>query len=79
MNFQIRTKTKYIKSLLNMQKGVQEFTEFVEMGEDAYKYYAAHEEKSSVMEDIERDKKTLKAFKISFNNHLENIKSYEVE
>jgi hypothetical protein len=79
MNYQIRTKTKYIESLLNIQKGVQEFTEFVEMGEDAYKYYAAEEEKPAIVEAIERDKKTLRAFKISFNNHLENIKPYEVE
>ena len=79
MNFQIRTKTKYIESLLNMQKGVQEFTEFVEMGEDAYKYYAAHEEKPALIDVIERDKKTLRAFKLTFNDLLRTIKPYEVE
>ena len=79
MNFQIRTKTKYIESLLNMQKGVQEFTEFVETGEDAYKHYAAGEEKSSVKETLEKDKHTLKVFKLTFNNLLKTIKPYEVE
>lgn len=79
MNFQIRTKTKYIESLLNMQKGVQEFTEFVEMGEDAYKHYAAGEEKSSVKESLDKDKSTLRAFKLTFNDLLRTIKPYEVE
>lgn len=79
MNFQIRTKTKYIESLLNMQKGVQEFTEFVETGEDAYKHYAAGEEKSSVKESLDKDKSTLRAFKLTFNDLLRTIKPYEVE
>jgi len=79
MNYQIRTKTKYIESLFNMQKGIQEFTEFVEMGEDAYKYYAAHEEKSSVKESLDKDKSTLRAFKLTFNDLLRTIKPYEVE
>ena len=79
MNFQIRTKPKYIESLLNMQKGVQEFTEFVEMGEDAYKHYAAGEEKSSVKESLDKDKSTLRAFKLTFNDLLRTIKPYEVE
>ena len=79
MNYQARGKTRVIEYLLKAQKGVQEFTEFVETGEDAYKHYAAGEEKSSVKETLEKDKHTLKVFKLTFNDLLRTIKPYEVE
>ncbi len=79
MNYQIRSKTRLIQSLLNMQEGVQEFTEFVEMGEDALNFYASNEEKPTLIDSIEKDRSTLKAFKLTFNNLLKTIKLYEVE
>jgi len=77
MNFRVSSKTRVVESLLDVQKMVEKYTEYVDSEKTALET-SRGEPISHLKETYLADIKTLKIYKTNFNNILKSIKRYEV-
>jgi len=77
MNFRISSKTRVVQPLLEAQKMIELYTEYVNSEKTALETSRGepiHHLKETYLADI----KILKTYKTNFNNILRSIKPYEV-
>lgn len=77
MNFRISSKTRVVESLLDVQKMVEKYTEYVDMEKTAIEC-SKELPKEYVLTNHKIDMETLEMYKNNFNNILKMIKPYEV-